>query len=289
MRLSPVLWFAQETGSTPADPSVAEVAASCGDLRSDNFDLWWQQTGTHIFSERERLGAVTALALDDFDRHRFSADKLYVEVPLNIRRQTIMRQFKNILAASGHEGRQLNLAKHTTADFKLYTKRYNMKALETRYFVMIYRLIYPNIEIWKIGDRLLIASHLRVSERGDELFVKNANALNALTGRYYYKGRFSILNAERGNFPNTNALVLDDQVAVFGEKVQADYIAATKMSGGNPEESPWAAYLIKNFASDIKWEVARRNRIDSLLSPGTFKSRKAVDEYVSGKSNIISL
>lgn len=295
LRLSPVLWFAAETGYKPTEAAVAKVAEAFGDLRSGNFKKWWRETGAKIFAESKRPSRVTLLDLSQLHQHRFDADKIYVEVPLSIRQQTIVSQFKGILA-DAHEGRALNLAKHSNAEFKLHTKRYQLHTLENEYWVLLYRLLHPKIETWRLGDRLQVAPQHKIrdsygnipgpAQYGQKKPTRHLNGLTSMTGRYLYKARFALLNAERGTFPNYTAVELSDRYQPFGLKHQTEFRYATE-DGKDGAESAWKQWLTREYAVDLKYEVARRNHVDEQMKIIDGLVRKRINAFIAGTSDLL--
>lgn len=286
LRLSPVLWFAQETGIKPTDPQIAKVAESFGDLQTRYFHTWWQSTGRVIFAESKRPASVQLLALDQLHEHPFDPNKLYLEVPLSIRQQTIVKQFKALLS-DVHAGRGLDLAAHSQAEFKLHTKRYRLHTIEAEYWVMLYRLLYPNIEVWRIGDRLQVAPQHRVRDGDGSILNSSKHALNSLTGRYLYKGRYSLLHAERGNFPNTDAIELSARHQPFGLKHQTDYRAATQ-DGKDGTKSVWARWLNREFAAGLKFEIVCRQHVEHKMKMPDGKTRLRMNAFIAGESDLLS-
>jgi hypothetical protein len=284
LRLSPVLWFARETGSTPVDPAIASVAASCGDLSHSHFQLWWMKTGRHRFAEVVRPSSVKVLALDNLIFHKFNKDKLYLEVPLTIRKQTIISQIKDILVTA-HEGRRLDLVKHSNAEWKLHTKRFNSNAFKIQNQVLIYRLLYPKIEIWRIGDRLQMAAHHRVLDVDGTILTRSKHALNSLAGRYYYKARFLMLNAERGSFPNFDSIEVSNSSLPFGQKLHKEYLIATT-SAENGEDSPWLIWLKTVYHGNLERDIKKANIFRNNLNPSDAEGERHFSDYISGKTDL---
>jgi hypothetical protein len=296
LRLSPVLWFAHETGLKPTDPDVARVVNAFGDLRMGNFSKWWRETGRKIFAESKRPSKVALLDLGQLQEHRFDPDKIYIEVPLTIRQQTIVKQFKEVLA-SQHEGRALNLAEHSDAEFKLHTKRYRLHTLQNEYWVLLYRLLHSDIEVWRIGDRLQVAPQHRVRDANGAIANTHEYAhgkldvpkhsLTSLTGRHLYKARFALLNAERGGFPNYTPLELSDRHQPFGLKHQTDYRTATE-DGKDGTKSAWRQWLKKEYTANLKHEIARRLHIEVKLKMPDGIVRKRIDAFIAGTSDLLA-
>lgn len=287
LRLSPVIWFAQSRNVLPKDKQIAQVVRDFGDLNGRSFNAWWSASGRQLFSEAVRPSKVTALDLDQLQGHPFSREKLYLEIPLTIRKQTILKQIKDMLNEH-HEGRELNLAATSTAEYALYTKRFRLRVLETEYWVLLYRLLYPEITVWRIGDRLQLAPSLKV--RGVENrahYGRNTplSKLNSLTGRYLYKARFTLLNAERAMFPNNAALELGDRHQPFGIKLQTEYRRATESVDG--ELSEWHQWLKTQFQTELRMKVQELNHIVSFASMSP-KEFERIKRFVAGKSDLIA-
>ena len=283
LRLSPVVWFAKETGIKPTDPAIAKVVNAFGDLRGDFFASWWRSTGRSLFAEAKRPAKVSLLELNSLHEHEFDEQKLYLEVPLTIRKQSILKQFKDILSIA-HEGRQLDLAAHSQAQFKLHTKRYRLHTLEAEYWVLLYRLLHPKIEVWRIGDRLQVAPHHRVRDSGGTILNKSTHALNSLTGRYLYKARYTLLHAERGDFPNTDAIEISSRSQPFGIKHQKEFRAATQDTEKG-EVSAWSKWLNEQYAGILKDEISRRNRVAQQLRMPDGLVRQRIDAFIAGVSD----
>jgi len=286
VRLSPVLWFAHETGFKPTDKAIANVAASFGDLRSDHFGKWWRTTGTNIFAESKRPSKVKALDLQQLHEYSFDTAKLYIEVPLNIRQQTIVKQFKALLSEK-HDGRGLDLAAHSTAQFKLHSKKARMETLKNEYWVTLYRLLHPNIEVWRIGDRLQLAWQHRVRDDNGSIPNADKGPVNSVTGRFLYKGRFTLLNAERGSFPNADPIELSERHQPFGLKHQTDYRAATQ-DAKDGTECAYRKWLKEEYSLSLKNKIAQCNSLEAPLRIPGSKVRLRIDAFIAGESDLLA-
>lgn len=293
MRLSPIYWYARQTGIKPTDPVIALAYERAGDLSIRWFTQWWQATGRTVFAEAKRPAAVRELNLDQMDQIDLYEKSLVVEIPLTIRKATIIKQLKALLEQTvdgvpRHLGRELNVVESSNAPLKLHTKRFRLRTLEIEYFVLLYRLLYPRTEIWRIGDRLQIAPSLKVrtAERG--AFTAGSSPfdkLHSLTGRYLYKAERTLLNVERGSFPNNSKPPIPDDFAPFGEKQQKEFKSAVQSQGNN--ESPWQAWLKENYFVDLKLEVVRRNRLDDLYRMPDSTVRRKMPAFLEGRTDLI--
>lgn len=295
MQLSPVFWYAKQSGLALSDPKVAETYEMSGNIFEDNFYKWWNATGKQVFSEAKRPAKVRQINLDQLENIELYEKSVIVEIPLTIRKETIVSQLKKLLATVEgvdeplHAGRLLDIAGTSTAKFRLHTKRFNKTTLEREYWVMIYRLLYPKVEIWRIGDRLRIAPHLKVQgiDRLNYLSFKN-NAftkLHSLTGRYLYKAKRTILNVERGSFPNPNKLEFDENHMPFGKKYHQDYLAAIGKVPNEP--AAWITWLNKKYKDKLFREIVKRNHIEREYLLPDSKARQRLPAFIDGSSDLL--
>jgi hypothetical protein len=287
MRLSPVFWYANQTGLAPKDASTAKTYELAGDLKRGSFGAWWQETGRRVFAEAKRPAQVRFINVDEIEAHVLYEKSMVIEVPLTISRATLLKQFKKILADK-HEGRSLDVAATSQALFKLHTKRFNVRTLEIEYWVLIYKLLHKDIAIWRIGDRLQIAPSLRVrGVQRDHVAVRKGSSafdkLHSLTGRYLYKAKFTQLHAEQGSFPN--ATKIETLSMPFGAEHDSDYRAATgQLIGG---ESAWHDWLKKEFAFDLRAQIFKRNHIENNMRMLDAKTRRLMTTFIDGTGDVI--
>jgi hypothetical protein len=289
LRLSPVLWFAKKTGAIPRDNGIARVAELSGDLNEKNFSKWWSQTGKNIFAESLAPPLVKVLGVDVNVRSPMSTDDtLYLEVPLSISKEEIVQQVREILKVN-HAGRGLDLMDKSTAQFPLHTHRYRLHRMETSYWVLLYRLLYRQAFDWQIGDRLQVAPHLKVRE-GIQVDQRryhdytDRSFLGAITGRHLYKARYTVLHAERGEFPNLEEIKLADRYQPFGLRLHTEFREATESRKG--ESSAWDDWLHKQFATDLTSKIIEINRFDSSLFRSSRPTRR-LKAFVDGSSDLL--
>lgn len=284
LRLSPVFWFARETGHALVDTQMAKTYELAGNLKTSNFRRWWEDTGVNIFAEAKRPARVIALDLEKLSEHPFKDKTLYLEIPMTVRKETIFKQLREILNER-HDGRDLDVMATANAPFKLHTKRYRLRVIELEYWVLLYRLLYEDIKVWQIGDRLQLAPHLKIraSERRLESRDKRFNQLNSLTGRYLYKARFTLANVERRTFPNSNKIIAPCDFMPFGERYHEDYLAAIGKIDG--VQSSWKEWLHDEYSVSLKYEIARRNRVDEQLKLPGSKIRQRFTDFIAGKTD----
>ena len=256
LRLSPVLWYANRTGLKPISADTAKVIKKGGDIFGENFFYWWVQNCENLFAEPLGRKVLTGLKLNELKDHSFDKNSLYVEVPLSIPINRVMKEFRSILTIH-HQGRRLNLAATSQAAWPLHTMRYRLEVIEKSYWTLVYSLLYPSLSVWRIGDRLQYAPHLKV--RGTEWSSneRRFNSLNSLSGRYLYKGRHTLQNVEHGCFPNLNRPENHHNEFPFGKRHQTDFLKLTAMDA--KKRSPWLNWIAKNNEDDLTRIVYEKN------------------------------
>ena len=288
MRLSPVFWFASTTGLSPKDSTVAEAFEKAGNLKINDFSTWWMRHGRYQFTEARAFPEVWAGEFKEIRHRRIMKDSIFLEVPLNISRQRAMREIRQHLVAFD-QGNTSNILQDSTALLKLHTKKYNKVTLEKEYWVLLYKILYPKISTWKIGDRLRLAPHLNVEhiDRSKVHFGKGAgpfSLLQSLTGRCLYKAKFARFHMERGEFPNYTKVDLKTAHKPFGTRAHSDFVAAT--SEENESTSAWQQHLQKLYIHDLRERIFDV-RFTKNVSFSNERSQMIFEEYISGKSNLL--
>lgn len=291
LRLSPVIWYAQHTGHTPVNAQLATVCAQAGDLSKGSFMAWWQNTGSRVFEETRLPNRLRLVDVDNISHHELhpAGQSIVLEVPLTVSMRTLVNQFKRELAQH-HEGKSLNVLTQSNAAWRLYTKRYNLKALEYQYWVLVYKLLYPKIAVWRIGDRLQISPGLRARDieqgRYSKAEATPRDKLQATTGRYLYKAQRTLVNAELGNrFPNNTAC---EPVSMpFGQRLHSDYLAATVGTEVGDAHTPWQQWLHAEFHEDLVSLIKRKNRFTGMAATN-IKFLERFPAFVAGSSDLLA-
>jgi hypothetical protein len=183
------------------DEPYAGMARHFGRL-GDDFDRWWLRTGREIFAEQMSLPRVRMLEhgvtvnLDQIN------PKLVLEVPLTIRRSTILRQVNRLLDEH-HQGAKLRVMKHGSATRKLYPdSRMRLPTLKVLYDVWMEKKQNPELEWHVIGEKLGLSPVFLPAERDDEKEIKyKSRCMTIVIQRYHRKAAALIDFAARGDFP----------------------------------------------------------------------------------------
>ncbi len=184
----------------PEEP-FAKMAKDFGRL-GDDFNYWWLRTGREIFAEQMALPRVRALEhgvtvnLDQIN------SKLVVELPLTIRRSTILRQINRLLDEH-HQGAELRVMKHGSAKRKLYPEsRMRLATLKVLHDVWMEKKQNPELEWYAIGEKLGLSPVFIPGDADDEEEIKyKRRCMTIVIQRYHRKAAALIDFAARGDFP----------------------------------------------------------------------------------------
>jgi hypothetical protein len=286
MRLSPVFWFALQTGAKPVVPKVAEVLEQAGDIRNDRFNRWWRDRGHHLFEEARRPLKLRRVDEQNFTDHIFYPEgkSMLVEVPLTITTRTLFKDFKKLLAVT-HGDQRVDVLAHSSALWKLHTKRYNLMAIENEFWVLVYRLLYPDIAAWRIGDRLQIAPGLNLRGVEASRYLQKSTPISRMqstVGRYLYQAQRRVTNAELGSFPNSK--LTKSLEMPFGKSLHDKYIAATTDS--LTESSAWRQWLYDEFHSTLVKRIKEKNRVTGSAAID-HKIIQRLPKFISGESDLL--
>lgn len=287
LRLSPVFWFARTTGISPKTAKLAKVFEEAGDLSHDNFNRWWRDAGSQLYVEETRPRQVRQVDEDNLEEFVFypKGKSIVVEIPLTIRQGTISRQIREILAAH-HAGRGLDVMAYSTAKWSLHTKRYDLNTLEREYWTLLYRMLYPDIAAWRVGDRLKLAPGLNLRDVDRWKFNRITSPLNRMSstiGRYLYKAQWTLWNAEQGSFPNASKAAPVEKP--FGSRLQSEFLEST---GRRIDAlSPWHEWLYKEYHEVLANRVRRKNNLMGMAAINA-KTQERLPKFISGESDLLS-
>ena len=286
LRLSPVFWFARTTGIAPKHPEIARVYAAVGDLQQGEFPHWWRATGASLFVEEARPRKTRVIDeenLGDFKLYP-KGKSIVVEIPLTIRQGTIARQIREILSEH-HLGRGLDVMAHSTAQWALHTKKFNLKTLEREYWALLYRMLYPDIAAWRVGDRLKLAPGLNLRDMDRWKFNRTTSPhtrMSSTIGRYLYKAQWTLWNAEQGTFPNAAKAVPVDKP--FGARHHSEFLEA--IGRRIDTIAPWHQWLHKEHHEDLAFRIRAKNNLPKLAS-FTPTMLERFPRFIAGESDLL--
>ncbi len=183
--------------------SLRHLYEDFGDVRT-SFPVWWMSTGRHLFAERRPVPKVEMHSkMADLAHIQNMKDRVVLEVPLTLRRSTVIRQINKLLDEA-YEGREPVVPrKVSTALRKLHASKVRLDTVRRMLDVYECRAKLPNASLYRIA----INTELDIDF---QLRSKSAAPLNEKQKRIRYgievsrllrQARLLIENAEAGVFP----------------------------------------------------------------------------------------
>lgn len=181
---------------------LAETFANFGDVRGA-WRKWWIQHGRKIFSERHdypKVRAITkdrALAKLDVESGNF----LILDIPLGLRRVTILEQINKLLDEH-HAGRDLDIWAQSTAKVKLHKSKLQEKTLPILVHVAETLQKQPDIRLYELAEVAGLAEiHLGRSVHEELTKREEYQRREMAASRYKDQATKLVANAACGLFP----------------------------------------------------------------------------------------
>lgn len=184
------------------DHDLAETYANFGDVRL-KWPVWWKKTGRVIFSERHDYPMVRAITKDRaLDKLEVETENfLILDVPLGLRRVTILEQINKLLDEH-HLGRDLDVWAQSTAKVKLHKSKLQEKTLPTLVYVAEILHRQPDILLYELAQLAGLAEiHLGRSVQEELTKREERQRREMSASRYKDQANQLVHNAARGRFP----------------------------------------------------------------------------------------
>ena len=182
---------------------LADTYALFGNVDS-SWAIWWNKVGKRIFSERYQYPIVRAIEQEEALNKLAveTQDFLILDIPLNLRRVTILEQINKLLDVH-HLGKDLDVRAQSPALVQLETSKLQHKTVPI--LVDVAEIIYrnPDIQLYQLAQRAKLAEmHLgrKVQETNSPEQEKQRRQMAA--SRYKEQAERLVYNAERGIFPS---------------------------------------------------------------------------------------
>ena len=179
-----------------------------GDITSKGFPLWWQSVGRYLFAERKAIPKVHSYThRRDLEEIVNLRDKVVIEIPLTIRKSTIVRQINKILKQA-YEGREIVPREQSTARRKLAKSKLRKETVVKMLDLYELRQRKPDLTLWQLGEAAGIEMDLMARNTDGEIMTLQQERIRMgiTVSRYLKQARNLIWNATEGDFPNIKPL-----------------------------------------------------------------------------------
>lgn len=183
---------------------LASLYADFGDIPAHPFSTWYMKHGRKIFGETKPFKKVQSVETNrELEELRLKQDGLILQIPLTIRKQTVMRQIGKFLKEV-YEGRDIDIWMKSTAKRQIVKSKIRMSTVETLLKVYELRNKHLTASLNEIGQMARIDPDiLKRDTTGQDLndcLVRRR--MTIAVSRYLKQAKNLIANAERGVFPS---------------------------------------------------------------------------------------
>lgn len=216
LRLSKTYWLLTRTYGRTFDPTLMRVSDVFGDIYRVSFDEWWCRTGCRVFEEQIDPPRVKMIKPDLSNLREPSRDRVLLEVPLILRKETVMKQIRKMLSTVDFE-RPRNILETSNSNFPINPVAYRLHVLEKTHQVwcahrelilkpMRAAGLSPSAEqercdLFQLGKMLnLSPANALLSDDYDEQ-KRRQNRMRATVSRYLRRANQLISCVTYGHFP----------------------------------------------------------------------------------------
>jgi hypothetical protein len=173
-----------------------------GDVRKD-FAPWWMTTGRKIFAETKPLKKVLQIGRNEIEDLAFDKDRMIIQIPLTMRKQTIMRQIGRHLKEA-YANREVDIWKQSTAKRQITKSKIRLTTVEMLLKVFQIKNDNPTLNNYEIGLKAGIDLDILARDTsGDTLSLElEKRRMTIAVSRYLGQAKNLIANAEKGVFPS---------------------------------------------------------------------------------------
>ena len=165
---------------------------------------WWQKTGRKLFSERRQYPKVRAIDKDEALKKLdvTTNDFLILDIPLNLRRVTILEQINKFLDEY-HPGKDLDVRAQSSALVQLETTKLQHKTVPILVDVAVILHNYPDIQLFELAKKAKLAEvHLGRSVQEVNTPEQEKQRRQMAASRYKVQAEKLVYNAARLKFPS---------------------------------------------------------------------------------------
>jgi hypothetical protein len=184
---------------------LANLYKDFGDIDKKSFAQWWANQGRKIFAERKKFKKVEVVEdRRQLERLSIHKDRLIIEVPLSLRRQTAIRQIGRELKKVYESRDFVDIWKQSSAKRQVIKSKVRMSTVELLLNIWQIRNEHPTLSNYEIGQKakidLDIFARTTDGDQIDEALERRR--MQIAVSRYLSQAKNLIANAEKGIFPS---------------------------------------------------------------------------------------
>lgn len=174
-----------------------------GDVFELDFPQWWMRHGRKIFTETKPFKKVRQIETQQqLEKTAWDKNKLLIEIPLTLRKQTSMRQIGKLLKKA-YEGREIDVMAQSTARRKIIKSKIRMSTVQQLLRVLQVRNENPTLTLNQVGVKAGIELDLMARNKDEEITVAmERRRMTIAVARLLSQARNLVTNAGLGKFPS---------------------------------------------------------------------------------------
>ena len=187
----------------------SKLYADFGDVRDDEFRLWWRAKGVELFAEQMSVYKFKEIDGKDEVPNQWSKDDfIFLQVPLNYDKKSLKKYFNQLLMDRHQRGRgrPTQKTRSTSAKYPLngtYTIANLRLCLQVYERYLETRSGPSKLKLWELGVEMRLLPKDSMPDPKDDYadrLVKR-NRLAATVGRYINQAKSRIEKVALGKFP----------------------------------------------------------------------------------------
>lgn len=189
------------------DSAIKKTYENFGDVRRLSFDAWWSEKGRYLFALNQSLKKVKVISKEvELDILSLSDNKLVLEIPLTVTRQTVMRQISKLVKQAYEIRAPVNIYKEAPIRVKRQNNKIRMTNIDLLLNVLECIGKYEDKKLAEIGE---------IAGLSIDLFSRTTEQIFDPDDQSLYKRRMTLAvarcasnaenlvdNAIRGIFPS---------------------------------------------------------------------------------------
>jgi len=182
--------------------TLAEIYADFGNVEM-NFGSWWLRRGRKLFAEEVPLRDVHQIADEDaLDQLRIREDRLIVEIPLQMRKITVIRKINKLLKQA-HGTKPVDIWAESSARRQRIKSKVRMTTVELLLKLHSLRQRYTDMTLHELGKRAGVELDLMARTTEGETITEamEKRRMTIAVSRYLKQAQHLIDNAALGIFP----------------------------------------------------------------------------------------
>ena len=197
------------------DGRLASLYADFGDVRGEDFPVWWGRTtqrGVKLFAEQPiDIKLKKVISAVDYEKWAANNDVMVVAVNMTIGRRKLQSYFAHLLQTE-HKGRRGRVALGKVTSTALYPLHRNFTTQNLMQMLTVYDAWLKNERLpkaerrplWAVGESVrLVGSAMPVRGDGKGNATAKHNVMAVAVSRYVKQARMIIANTALGVFPKS--------------------------------------------------------------------------------------